>query len=154
MGTITLSAYEYTIVYRPGRNQAHADALSHLPLPECPTIVPVPGDLLLLSEHLNNVSPVTPRQIRTWTDKDPVLSRVRRLVLHGWPDREASEDMQPYWRRKDEMSVMDGCVVWGSRVVIPPPGKKWVIDELHDSGRLRQAPDVLYVIRKYAKILQ
>ena len=24
----------------------------------------------------------------------------------------------------------------------------------HNSGRLRQAPDVLYVIRKYAKILQ
>ena len=128
---LTLSAYEYTIVYRPGRDQAHADALSRLPLPECPTIVPVPGDLLLLSEHLNNVSPVTPRQIRTWTDKDPVLSHVRRFVLHGWPDREASEDMQPYWRRKDELSVMDGCVVWGSRVVIPPPGRKWVIDELH-----------------------
>ena len=130
---LTLSAYEYTIVYRPGRDQAHADALSRLPLPEWPTIVPVPGDLLLLSEHLNNVSPVTPRQIRTWTDKDPVLSRVRRFVLHGWPDREASEDMQPYWRRKDELSVMDGCVVWGSRVVIPPPGRKWVIDELHET---------------------
>ena len=38
--------YEYTIVYQTGKDQAHADALSHLPLPECPTKFPVPGDLL------------------------------------------------------------------------------------------------------------
>ena len=129
---LTLSAYKYTIAYRPGKDQAHADALSRLPLSECPTAVPVPGDLLLLTERLNNVSPVSPQQIRTWTDKDPVLSRVRRFILHGWPHQEISEEMQPYWRRRDELSVMDGCIVWGSRVVIPPPGRKWVIEELHE----------------------
>ena len=68
---LTLSAYEYIIAYRPGKGQAHADALSRLPLSEYPNTVPVPGDLLL-TEHLKNVSPVSPQQIRPWTDKDTV----------------------------------------------------------------------------------
>ena len=40
---LTLSAYEYTIIYRPGKDQGHADALSRLPLPQTPTVVPVPA---------------------------------------------------------------------------------------------------------------
>ena len=50
---LTLSAYEYTIIYRPGKDQGHADALSRLPLPQTHTVVPVPGNLLLLLEHLD-----------------------------------------------------------------------------------------------------
>ena len=48
---LTLSAYKHTIIYRPGKDQGHADALSHLPLPLTPTVVSVPGNLLLLVEH-------------------------------------------------------------------------------------------------------
>ena len=70
-----LSAYEYTIIYCPGKDQGHADALSHLPLPQTLTVVPVPGNLLLL-EHLDTVSPVTAKKIKTWTDKDIVLAQV------------------------------------------------------------------------------
>ena len=50
---LTLSAYEYTIIYHPGKDQGHTDALSHLPLPQTHTVVPVLGNLLLLLEHLD-----------------------------------------------------------------------------------------------------
>ena len=36
-----------------------------------------------------------------------------------------------YRVRKDELSVQDGCVLWGARVVIPPQGRKQVLSELH-----------------------
>ena len=52
---LTLTAYEYTIDYRPGKDIGHADALSRLPLPQTPTSVPVPGNLLLLFEHLDTM---------------------------------------------------------------------------------------------------
>ena len=32
-----------------------------------------------------------------------------------------------------ELSVQDGCLLWGSRVVIPPPGQPLVTEELHTS---------------------
>ena len=42
-------------------------------------------------------------------------------------------EFKPYVTRKPELSVLDGCVLWGSCVVIPPKGKTQVLDELHDS---------------------
>ena len=80
-------------------------------------------------EYLQD-SPTTAAQIKTWTDHDPILSRVRRLVLHGW---QVTDDlaMKPFQHRKDELSIQDDCILWGSRIVIPPPGLPKVIDELH-----------------------
>ena len=60
------------IIYRPGKDHV----LSQLPIPQTPTVVPVPGNLLLLLEHLDTVSPVTAKHIKTWTDKDTVLAQV------------------------------------------------------------------------------
>ncbi len=81
---LTLSAYEYEIEYRPGKDQANADGLSRLHLPSGPTEVPRLGDIILLLERLES-SPVSAAEIRAWTGKDPVLSKVRRYALHGWP---------------------------------------------------------------------
>ena len=79
---LTLSAYDYTITYKPGTKLANANALSRLPLPEQPTDVPVPGDMILAVETLST-SPVHAAQIQSWVDKDPLLSRVWENVGHG-----------------------------------------------------------------------
>ena len=62
-----------------------------------------------------------------------MLSQVRNFILQGWPATQVEEKFQPYCRRKAELSVLEGCVVWGSRVVVPPPGRASVLEELHDS---------------------
>jgi hypothetical protein len=127
---LTLSAYDYSIMYKPGKDHANADLLSRLPLPESLAETPLPGETILLMENLL-MSPVSASQVKTWTDHDPVLSRVRRFVMQGW--RPTSDvELRPYQQRKDELSVQDGCVLWGSRVVVPPPGRPKVMDELHE----------------------
>ena len=55
---LTLSSYEYELKYRRGKDQGNCDALSRLPLPDCPETVPISGDILLLTEQLSS-SPVT-----------------------------------------------------------------------------------------------
>ena len=62
-------------------------------------------------------SPVSATDIITWTSKDPVLSRVKELVLQGWVDT-TDEQLQLYQQRKDELSIHAGCVLLGSRVVV------------------------------------
>ena len=87
-----------------GKDQGPADALSRLPLPEEPKDVPVPGDLLLLMEHLDCTLPVMKQQVEAWTDKDPTLSRVRRLVQLGeWANEGEGEEVNP---SENELSVL------------------------------------------------
>ena len=128
--SLILSAYDYTILYRSGEKYANADSLSCLPLPERPSTTPQPADTILLTET-PHTSPATAQQIRQWTDKDPLLSRVRTLVLQGWRDGE-EEEMRLFNRRSEELSVQDGCVLWGSRVIIPKKGQQGVLELLHD----------------------
>ena len=127
---LTLSAYDYQIVYKPGSKHANADSLSRLPLPEEPVEVPIPGETILVMETLDSSS-ITSCQIRLWTDRDPVLSQVRDKLMAGWQDT-TDETLVPYQRRHAELSVHTGCVMWGSRVIIPTVGRKAVLDQLHE----------------------
>ena len=80
-------------------------------------------------EHLSE-SPVTHQHIKTWTRRDPQLVLILQYLRSGWPNC-CSPDLQAYMSRKDELSLLDGCIVWGTRVVIPPQGRAAVLQELH-----------------------
>jgi transposase InsO family protein len=127
---LTLSAYNYTIQHRPGQNLANADAFSRLPLPETPDNIPVPGDVLQTIHHLSE-HVVTAAHLKKWTDKDPVLSRVRKLVQAGWPTEPSDPQLRPYHLRSTEISVVDGCLLLGSRMIIPKEGRGLVLKQLH-----------------------
>ena len=106
--------------YRPGSKLQNADGLSRMPLPQ-QVRVPTPGDILLLRNHLNTASPITAEQITQWTERDLILARVLRFVQRG--SHVNDDELQPYARRKTELSVLDGCLLWGSRVVVQNPGR-------------------------------
>ena len=117
---LTLSAYQYNIEYKPGSTHANADGFSRLPLPETPTNVPLPGETILLMESLHTL-PVTAAEIKQWTDHDQLMSTVRKMILQGWQPTN-KEGLQPFYSRWKELSVQDGCILWGNRVVIPQVG--------------------------------
>lgn len=102
--------YEYILKFKPTSKHANADALSRLPIPENIT-TPVPPEIVLLLEFLDK-SPVTADQIRVWTRKDPVLSKVREYVEGQWPD--TTEDIwlnhssQGNWNSQFKMAVFSG----------------------------------------------
>ena len=126
---LILSAYDYTIAYKPGEDHANADSLSRLPLGETPKDPPQPAEVVFLMETLEH-SLVTPQDIRLQTDRDPLLSKVWKMVLHGWEGGE-EQHMTPFTRKRDELSIQDGCILWGSRVVVPKKGQAQVLELLH-----------------------
>lgn len=129
---MTLSAYRYTIKYKAGKLIGNADALSRLPRPQTTSSDQLPGDLVHLVKHLSETA-VSASQIRTWTNKDPTLSQVRKYLQSGWPQRNLAEAFKPYKSRFQELSLLDGCVLWGARVIVPPPDRKLVLEELHET---------------------
>ncbi|XP_015749841.1 PREDICTED: uncharacterized protein K02A2.6-like [Acropora digitifera] len=129
---LTLLGYEYNLLYRQGEQNANADALSPLPLPDLAETTPVPGDIVHLLETIN-ASPVDAAKVKLWTTRDPVLSQVLQFVLYGWPLSIEEEALKPYFARREELNLHSGCLLWGSRVVIPPQGREEVLNVLRES---------------------
>ena len=126
-----MAAYQYKIVYKRGSEISNADGLSRLPLPTVPQNIPLPSEHVLLLEHLSS-GPITATQIKTMTRQDKILSKVLYFVQKGWPAT-VEPALTPYASRKYELSSLDGCVLWGTRVVIPTAGRKRILDDLHET---------------------
>ena len=62
--------------------------------------------------------------------RDPVLSVVLKYIREGWPSKVTS-DLQSYFNKLEDLSVQDGCVMWGNRVVIPFSLRDKLLHELH-----------------------
>ena len=130
---LTLSAYEYNMEYRSGKSIPNADALSRLPLDNNLKEIPQPGDIVLLMDILDN-SPITSTMIKNMTTKDPDLLKVIDYIQKGWPDStQYSDVIKPFHRRCLELSVENGCIMWGRRVFIPKCFRQSILHSLHDS---------------------
>ena len=121
---LTLSVYQYSIVHRPGSKQGNADALSRLPLPTILKEVPQPADTIPLIERLN-ASLVTTAQIHSWINRDPTLAKFTSQCCRAGQTK-------LYFQRRDELSIEDGCILWGARVVVLPQLRAKVVEEIHE----------------------
>ncbi len=126
-----LGAYEYVISYRAGKDHGNADALSRLPVAQPSEEEPEEEHVWMLESIAGSLT--TAEQIKHWTSKDPVLSRVCEYVLKGWPDHHDTQEFVPYKQRQQELSVRDGCVLWGAHVVVPEQGRAGLLEQLHQS---------------------
>ncbi|CAM1298625.1 Uncharacterised protein at_DN2364 [Pycnogonum litorale] len=128
---LTLSAYDYNISYKQGAVHANADALSRLPLPQDDSDTTKPGEIINLLELLNS-TPITAKQIKLWTSRDPILSKVMRLVSTG--DNSVNDPkLTPYLSKSYELSIEDGCLLWGSRVIVRQQGRQQILKQLHEN---------------------
>ena len=107
---LLLSAYNYSIEFRPTAAHANADGLSRLPLG---TRHPASTDSIFTIGQIQAL-PVTAEQIATATRQDVVLSRVLNFVKEGWPE-EVSKELEPFARRQHELSTEANCLLWGIR---------------------------------------
>ena len=49
--------------------------------------------------------------------------------MSGWPDVPLDPEFQPYSSKQYELSLLEGCLLWGSRLVMPPPGRRPLLEE-------------------------
>ena len=108
----------------------NADALSHLPLPDCPINVPMLPQTIALLEQLASV-PLTTTQICKMTNHNPVLAKMKQYLLNGWPATVMDKQLQTYSSKRDELSVEVTILLWGSRVMDPSQNRDTVMKEAH-----------------------
>ena len=130
---LTLASYKYSLVFRTSTANGNADALSRLPFPQAPKQVPIPPEVVLLMEHLE-MAPVTAVDIKRETAQSPLLASILQKVLTGWTYDCDRADLKPFRSRRMELSAQQGCILWGSRVVVPASLRTATLQLLHDSN--------------------
>ena len=65
--------------------------------------------------------------------KDSIVSTLREVIMHGWPDRRSDcpSALLTYRKYRDELIVGDGLILKGTRIVIPESLQPAVLRQLH-----------------------
>jgi hypothetical protein len=135
---LQLSQFDYRIEYRPTKDHGNADALSRLPTAEDSQFDrEETGDdtdmvcaISILSSQVKTARSTT---FVSESSKDPVIAQAIRYVREGWPTQKKEEDQELAQLRKlqDSLSICNGCLVHGNRVVVPSKLRQQVLEILH-----------------------
>uniref|UniRef100_A0A8C7WMF3 Gypsy retrotransposon integrase-like protein 1 n=2 Tax=Oryzias sinensis TaxID=183150 RepID=A0A8C7WMF3_9TELE len=134
-----LMRYSYSISHVPGKSLWTADMLSRAPLLNNET----PDDKELLEDtniYVDRIMENLPAStfyldhLKQELQQDSVCARVMQLCEQGWPTHYNGEPaIRPYWAERASLSVQDGLLLKGDRLVIPSSLRNGVLTTLHES---------------------
>ena len=111
--------YTFTVRYIPGTTNQLADCLSHLgnqkdaiKLPKL-QVNQITKQLQARSESL--------QQLRMATQVNDELAILKHTNIQGWPKniKQVPPELQPYWTFREELTIEDGLILKGTRIMIP-----------------------------------
>ena len=123
--------YDFTVRYIKGSNNQLTDCLSRL----CCQKDKI--ELAKLKIHvITRQLPATAdrlNQFRTETAQDEELVLLKHIVQTGWPQdiRHLPKEIQPCWTFREEMTIEDGLLLKGTRIIVPQTLRTEMIQPLH-----------------------
>ena len=133
--SIILSGYDYEITYKRSIHHANADSFSRLPIANENSDFDKEAYFVnkLLGKGFEKL-PINLREIQKASNEDNCLSKILDICVSkkGWP-KPCPDQWMEFKKRKTELWVMNGCLMWGDRVVIPKIYRKYVLKTLHRS---------------------
>jgi len=133
-------------VWHPGKSIPVSDTLSRAPLCDPPNTSIVVNNLSLIG-----IRPDRLGDIRLATGKDSVLTELKKVIMDGWPNERSlvTSSISQYYSYRDELTVDDGIVLRGERVVIPLEMRSEIKRKVHAghmgiNSCLRRARELVY----------
>lgn len=133
-----LMRYTYTIEHVPGKELITADALSRAPHVRELTIseLQFADEVAAHEDFVVGQIPATERrlqEIKEQQQRDEICSQVLRYCAEGWPSHcSLPSILRPYWQCQQELTVHNGILLKGVRLVIPVSMRLEMIDRLHE----------------------
>ncbi|XP_018396139.1 PREDICTED: uncharacterized protein K02A2.6-like [Cyphomyrmex costatus] len=84
----------------------------------------------VLNESLQSF-PITFQQIKEATKEDDILQKVINFTLNSWPQKVDDSDLQPFFRRRNSLTVIQECLLFNDRVVIPQQFHQQILKQIH-----------------------
>ena len=157
---LRLQRFSVTVTYKKGSEMYISDMLSRAALPrkeKCDTSIERNFEIFAMQltqiDHRAHVRISDPKmvEIRTLSKEDPEMMTLKRVVLTGWPEQksEVPANVAGYFNFRDEITVQDGILYKGDRVIIPRALRHETILKIHASHQgveasIRKAREVLY----------
>ena len=130
--SLLLSSYHYDIEFKPSAKIPNADALSRLPL-KYHRDASVEDTVFHVAAQQPSRHPVSASEIAR---EKPTMAKALSLTWDGWPVNFCpAPELKPYFTHKHELTLDQGCLMWGFRTIIPPTLQESVLDELHRAHR-------------------
>ncbi|XP_041362042.1 uncharacterized protein K02A2.6-like [Gigantopelta aegis] len=161
---LRLQKFEFVLVYKKGSSMFMADALSRAYIPhltkevhdgevfhvDVRTVTEKDVELINMSEDVR-MTPETLEEIQQASETDTVMNQLKKIIVQGWPETKAEIQIsvQDYFNIRDELTIQDGLVYKGDRIVIPTAMRGKIKERIQRShlgiqGCLRRAREVVY----------
>lgn len=126
--------------YVPGKDMAIADNLSRNPLPTV-----ISSDELELADDVEayiasmqmcatSYCGANLEALRTESQRDSIIRDTMSFTLDGWPSHEqdVTPGLEVFFKERGRLSVCDGLLLFGSRIVIPAALRDDLLQRLHE----------------------
>jgi transposase InsO family protein len=138
---IRLMRFNPVVRHVPGKTLVIADALSRNPIPCQVADEEKEEEITAYVNVIQAAWPATKsvlQNISNATARDPILQIVAAYTVDGWPSIEAIPgDVKQFYQMHGDLSVVDGFVTNGSRIVIPEELRRDVLEKLHEGHQGR-----------------
>ena len=134
---LRLQKYDFELTYCPGSKMILADTLSRAYLKQVGT--EIDKDDLDAQVHLVSsmveTSGVDLARMKKITSEDEILSELTQNILHGWPIKKTqlNDRVKQYWSYRDELSIINGMIFKGERVIVHTEMQSEMLRNLHIS---------------------
>lgn len=133
---LRMMRYSYSIFHTPGKRLYAADALSRKPQGKMGEADELEEEIDAYVHMVTSSLPASChrlKEIRNSQQRDSTCKALEKLALEGWPTKKNLENScLPYWNHRYEVSVQDGLLMKGSRIIIPSNLRSEVLKQIHE----------------------
>ena len=115
-----------------------------MPIPDAQDVTPVPPEVILMLEQIDSSHHLSLYHkyahgheeiqfFHSMSFSPEQLAIKPSIRVPTFLSSNLPSEFQPFITKKDELSIVDNCLLWESRLVIPPTGRKLLLEELHEA---------------------
>jgi transposase InsO family protein len=122
---LKLQPYDLDLIYKKGKEMYLADTLSRASLTTTDKLIEevCVNKVIMSSEKVTQMKAATANE----------MSALMETIKNGWPNarEEADASVRSYWSVRDELTVEEDLVYRGTRLVVPPSLRRYVLNLAH-----------------------
>jgi len=132
---LRLMRFDYTVHHVAGKLLYTADALSRAPLPFTPDNIT--NSAKMEDQVLATIAqlPATRDRLKQYSQAqsgDQICTQLMLYCQQGWPERhQIRGELLHYWSIRSELTICDGLLLYGSRIVVPKSLQHETLSKIH-----------------------